>query len=173
MKKYPFDYWIPYSILVSINKTHCTQCQVSHKRGMIEAYGVRKDDRINTSSVFFVESKCTCGFRMIRQYKTGPKNFKELLIVLLEEVQKREELELSMDTAEYTTGKISDKEANDFIRFLKKKNTSHEDFYVQIGGKIEDLGIEEISSNNKKTSIKKRKTPKKPVKKNSPKKKKE
>lgn len=108
---------------------------------MIEAYGLRKHN--GTESVFYVESKCKCGYRMFRQYKAGPASFKELLLMLLDEVKKREQLHTSMEAERKTGDAITKAEAEKFIRYLRKKKTSHHDFFVNIGGHPDDLNVEE------------------------------
>ena len=122
---------LPERILNSVKKTNCHQCHEVLVHSDIISVGIR---RFKNKHALFVEFCCqNCGYREITAIDTKYNTVEDLCYMLLEEVQRKRKLN---KTKQQKTGKnqskISQKEMQDFIQFVRKVPT-HEEFMKEIG----------------------------------------
>ena len=124
---------LPDWVLNSVKKNNCHQCQEILTHTDLISVGIR---RFKNKHSLFVEFCCQhCGYREITAIETKYNTVEDLCYILLEEVQRKRKLHKSHQHHQKTgknQSKISQKEMQDFINFVRKVPT-HDEFMKEIG----------------------------------------
>ena len=118
-------------MLKSINNKYCSKCQESIIKENIIGIGIRE---FKNKLVIFLEHLCKCGYKEVTPVIKKNMTIEEMCYSLLEESQNRKAIHISQHL-ELPTEKmtpISQKEADEFIKFLKDV-PNHDLFMKHIG----------------------------------------
>ena len=127
---------LPQWVLNIVDKLLCNNCKKQISSEDIIATGIRKISE--NKHVIFIEYQCKhCLFRQVVAMDNKISNIQGLCFVLLDNIRKIRLLENAFRrkrTKPQKLGKISDKEVNDFIKFVNKSK-NYDEFLQHIGVK--------------------------------------
>lgn len=136
------DQYIPKWIVDRIVSRSCS-CGNKYKRSDITQIGIRKVNKNNRKTeALAVELLCSvCGKTAISTFAHEKKDFRQLLCSLLEEIQKQDRIEKSIEIQKsnpiINPSKISDQEINEFKKEIEQM-ADYNEFLKKLGLETDD-----------------------------------
>ncbi len=112
----PLYHWIPKWVLLLVDEKKCSRCSVKQKKEGITCVGVRK---VKEDWCFVIEHVCNqCEFREMLGFNEGS-DLEDFCHMMLQEIMDKKSIERSNARQRgVSTGSITDKEVNDFLKFM-------------------------------------------------------
>ena len=132
-----FHYWLPSWMKIVIRKRKCSKCNYPINDQDIIAVGIRELQG-RKQSCLFTEHQCSqCLHRSITTFgKEKIGTIQGMCFTLLDSIERKKKLEKAHRITEKFKDEMSDKNVNDFLKFLYNVE-SHDEFLKKIGSPTE------------------------------------